>query len=338
MDPIELTDAAIPLNQILFGPPGTGKTYNTVNEALRILDPDLVAQPGVTREALTAAFQRYVDSGQLVFCTFHQSFSYEDFVEGLRAVPEGGQLHYKVEPGVFKRLCDEARRGEGGLSADDVLNAFLEEITETPVTLTTVRGKPFEVRYKPGNTTFTCLPKASGSALELPANIEQVRLYLKGQKPASVYCESYVRGIAEHLRGKLESGAAGKQTGLNRPHVLVIDEINRGNISRIFGELITLIEASKRAGQPEALEVTLPYSKDKFSVPDNVYLVGTMNTADRSLAGLDVALRRRFVFEEMPPRPDLLGDVSGIDLRQLLTVMNQRIEVLLGRDHLLGHA
>ncbi len=341
VDPIELTDAAIPLNQILFGPPGTGKTYNTVNEALRILDPELVAQPGVTREALTAAFQRYVDSGQLVFCTFHQSFSYEDFVEGLRAVPEGGQLHYKVEPGVFKRLCDEARRGEGVLSADDVLNAFLEEITETPVTLTTVRGKPFEVRYKPGNTTFTCLPKASGSALELPANIEQVRLYLKGQKPASVYCESYVRGIAEHLRGKLESGAAGKQTGLNRPHVLVIDEINRGNISRIFGELITLIEASKREGSVEALSVTLPYSKELFTVSANVYLIGTMNTADRSLAGLDIALRRRFTFVEMPPRPELLDDVfveGLVNIGHLIRVMNQRIEVLLDREHCLGHA
>ncbi|HDS1132765.1 AAA family ATPase [Stenotrophomonas maltophilia] len=132
--------------------------------------------------------------------------------------------------------------------------------------------------------------------------------------------------------------APAEETQDKAPRVLVIDEINRGNISRIFGELITLIEESKRAGKPEALEATLPYSQDKFSVPDNVYLIGTMNTADRSLAGLDVALRRRFVFEEMPPRPDLLGNVAGIDLQQLLIVMNNRIEVLLGRDHLLGHA
>lgn len=126
----------------------------------------------------------------------------------------------------------------------------------------------------------------------------------------------------------------------SEPYVLVIDEINRGNVSRIFGELITLIESSKREGEDEALEVVLPYSRDSFSVPNNVYLVGTMNTADRSLAGLDIALRRRFVFREMPPRPELLDDIEfdGIDIGELLRVMNQRIEALLDRDHRLGHA
>jgi 5-methylcytosine-specific restriction protein B len=124
------------------------------------------------------------------------------------------------------------------------------------------------------------------------------------------------------------------------PYVLIIDEINRGNVSRIFGELITLIEESKREGADEALSVKLPYSKKPFSVPKNVYLIGTMNTADRSLAGLDIALRRRFVFREMPPRPELLDaiEVQGLNIGKLLRVMNQRIEVLLDRDHCLGHA
>src|SRR5690606_30609437 len=115
------------------------------------------------------------------------------------------------------------------------------------------------------------------------------------------------------------------------PYVLIIDEINSGNVSRIFGELITLIEPSKRAGAEEALEVLLPYSKKPFSVPDNVYLIGTMNSTDRSLAGLDIALRRRFTFREMPPRPELLDEVevAGLNIGPLLRVMNQRIEVLL---------
>lgn len=410
-----------PLNQILFGPPGTGKTYNTINHALAILDPEFLTQhqdgSDTARKALKARFDELVKAGRIDFVTFHQSFSYEDFVEGIRAQSNASdQLEYKVESGVFKRLCDIARTSEvpvttgirskpriwkisingtadtatrrycfehnearigwgmtGDLTEPDcqdrdyyqslgsndrsTLNSLAQEMVPGDIVICirsveqieaigVVSGPyrfeqevPSGIRedyqhVRPVNWLYTDV----GLSI-LPLN-DDVRFTLKTIYPMDRFSWGDLLAYLQQSGKQPQEAAKLASTDGKKPYVLIIDEINRGNISRIFGELITLIEPSKRAGAIEELNTTLPYSKKRFSVPDNLYLIGTMNTADRSLAGLDIALRRRFTFVEMPPKPELLADtkIDGVNIGQLLEVMNQRIEVLLDRDHCLGHA
>lgn len=337
----------VSLNTILYGPPGTGKTHNTINEALHVLEPALIDDKETTRENLLAAFNRYKAAGQIVFCTFHQSFSYEDFVEGLRALTVNGVINYAVEAGIFKSLCERARQGTTA-TEDPFSDALVKlkkmcEEAEDRLVLETKTGKKFEIEYE-GGATFKLYPESTKNKnSNYVANIDHVRkLYFTADK-SNTYNTSYVEGLLTFLKKKCglpDLPNVEKSENQQRKYVLIIDEINRGNISKIFGDLISLIEPTKRSGQPEALSVMLPYSKEEFSVPSNVYLIGTMNTADRSLAGLDIALRRRFTFTEMPPQYDELSQKTVVDINigQLLQVMNERIEVLLDRDHCLGHA
>lgn len=339
-----------PLNQILYGPPGTGKTYNTINKSLSIVDPEYLSEYGHDRTKVKDRFDELVIKNRIGFVTFHQSFSYEDFVEGLKANSDNGLLSYSVEPGVFKTFCDRASSSNSQvISVDAFENAVLQlqekyEEAEDRIEMETIRGKTFEIEYA-GGATFKIFPHSTESTdPKYVASIANVRkLYLTGSKKG-IYNTSYVEGFLVYLKkhfGLKEYVAdVVNHESTSQPFVLIIDEINRGNISNIFGELITLIEPSKRAGGAEALSVKLPYSKESFSVPSNLYIIGTMNTADKSLAQVDIALRRRFEFTEMMPKHELLSDVfvKGIDIAKLLKTINQRIELLYDREHTVGHS
>jgi 5-methylcytosine-specific restriction protein B len=341
-----------PVNLVLYGPPGTGKTHRTIDEAIGLLAPELLeGEPD--REDLKAKFDALVADGRIVFTTFHQSFSYEDFVEGLRAeTDDDGQLHYRVVDGVFKRICRlcsgtavnaERRRLEPPFEVGESFSGYqVKRATSDVLELTKPKGRDLPI----GMSLLNELAALVRSGRITIDDIKEKRVFDKA--PETTLEPFLVNGyqnvlplLVERLASTTPPNALASGSGHDTaPRVLIIDEINRGNVARIFGELITLIEPSKRAGMPEAITVTLPYSKEPFSVPANLHIVATMNTADRSLVGLDIALRRRFEFREMQPRTELLDDVfvEGISVGELLRVMNERIELLLDRDHRLGHA
>lgn len=334
-----------PLNRILFGAAGTGKTFHCINHALSIIENkplDVLEQED--RTVLKTRFDQYKEQGQIKFVTFHQSFSYEDFVEGIRAeTDEHGSLTYNVKSGVFKEICEDAELESEVKSSktlvpteasiNQVIESLIQKAKLEEQTFYTKRNVEFKVTSNASGTLFAQTSKDTSISLSL----RHIKNYLKFQSKNIVDNRAYEWAIANSLSSEIQFEDIDKQI---KPYVLIVDEINRGNISRIFGELITLIEDSKRQGADEELSVTLPYSKEEFSVPSNVYIIGTMNSSDRSLTGLDIALRRRFTFIEMPPKPELLNDieVEGLNIGELLKVINQRIEVLLDRDHCIGHA
>ncbi|MFS1427057.1 McrB family protein [Vibrio splendidus] len=347
---------SVPLNQILYGPPGTGKTYHTIEAAVKAAEPEEYAKLGIdskqaaTEEQRVQLIEQYEllsTVGRIRFVTFHQSYGYEEFVEGLKANSEDGEISYDVEKGVFRQICDEAAKhttekaASKAHSFDLCWQVFSEQLAEKDSIEIAMSQTSFRVMDFNAKRIF--FEKSNGKK-DHTLSINTLKDIFEGSRDYTSGLGVYYNPLVRYLKGLV---AIEQQPAIKRQnYVLVIDEINRGNISKIFGELITLIEPSKRKGAEEELELQLPLSRidEKFSVPDNLHIIGTMNTADRSLAMMDTALRRRFDFVEMMPRADLFSDHciewhgQKIDLKSLLEALNKRIEVLYDREHTLGHA
>ena len=392
-------------NTILYGPPGTGKTYNTVMYAVAIIENKKLEE--IKKENYTEVIDRYnkyKEDGLIEFTTFHQSYGYEEFIEGIKPVIHSDEedetdIQYEVVPGLFKKFCDIAGKpilrkekcdiginesptiwkisleGSGenstrtecmknehirigydeygreitnlfkGAAGRHILNYFINDMSIGDIvmscydcnTVDAIGVVTGEYEWHNEYPEYKRLRKVNWIVNGIEENIIKINNGIKLSSPTLYKLKINLYDVMDIIK-KYSNDVIELEEKKN--HVFIIDEINRGNISKIFGELITLIEPTKRIGQTEGQKVRLPYSQKLFGVPNNVYLIGTMNTADRSIATIDTALRRRFNFKEMLPDEEVLDGiyVEDVSIKDIFIKMNKRITVLFDREHTLGHA
>lgn len=297
-------------NIILYGPPGTGKTYSTKELSLKIKGEDF------DDSNKNQKFNNFIKENSIVFTTFHQSVSYEEFIEGIKPVVDDGNIIYKVQDGLFKKISYAALSQQLGITNIGDINVQ-DEIINKIFSLDAIDVKRYELLKK--------------------IVIQQIDGINDHSNLKELYNECKINSAETALTVEVTGPKENK-------YVLIIDEINRGNVSQIFGELITLIEEDKRYQETNEIKVVLPYSGEVFVVPKNLWIIGTMNTADRSAEALDTALRRRFIFIEMLVNYSIIdnikfGDTTRIyNVRELLKIINDRIYILKGKDFEIGHS
>ena len=332
-------------NTILYGPPGTGKTYHSAIYAVAICDGKPLselfekAKDADGYKEIYSRYEQLISEGRVVFTTFHQSYSYDDFIEGIKPdITAQGEVFYCEKNGVFKDLCEKVITHAP--SFEDMWDILVEHAKQNGNKIDIARervSKKFEMQ---GDKFYDKSSSGlEGQFVDRDIIEQAYNGTLKENRNSGTSGQKYysAKAFVEKMKQLFEES---EKSAVLKRKLIIIDEINRGNISKIFGELITLIEEDKRG----KLSVTLPYSKSSFTVPDNVYVLGTMNTADRSIALMDTALRRRFDFVEMMPDACVLKDgeneitVGRVSVTKLFSAINERVEYLYDREHTIGHA